>query len=391
MDNSGETPWFQLGEETHHDSVANAEALFQIDGLGYDFSLSAFDETLELYARTSQFQSSDPLRLFDPHPPTRPKSRVSLACIPCRSRHIKCDATIPVCAQCRASSRSCSYAQSRRGRVKLARVEQRQQPVRDEGQFETERPHQGANHQSRSSTPGTHGTPSSSTSEPDDPSKLLNLYYTSFHDAHPVVLPRRFLNQRLETNRSSLQHLLPAMEFIGSLFAPSAAEEVLRARAERALLPDNLPATGFTVQALLIFAIAVHACNEFVHAREILDHAVRIALEINMQSKSFSTANGEGCSVLEESWRRTWWFLYVTDGTFAGIRHCLTFSLFDIQADVDLPCEGVDYHSGVSRIWIESTGLRLMRPRRSHSLGHWRNTTLANLRQRNSCSPPSHI
>lgn len=28
--------------------------------------------------------------------------------------------------------------------------------------------------------------------------------------------------------------------------------------------------------------------------------------------------------MLEESWRRTWWFLYVTDGIFAGISHCLS-------------------------------------------------------------------
>jgi hypothetical protein len=66
-----------------------------------------------------------------------------------------------------------------------------------------------------------------------------------------------------------------------------------------------------------------------------------------MCSKSFAIANGEGCLVLEESWRRTWWFLYVTDGIFAGISHCLTFALRDIQADVDLPCEEATYQLGI--------------------------------------------
>lgn len=204
-----------------------------------------------------------------------------------------------------------------------------------------------------------HNAPSSLPSDPDYPSKYLDLYYTSFHDAHPIVLPRQFLDQRFETNKTSLQHLLPVMEFIGSLFATNPAKEIHRARAESTLSSDNLPATGFTVQALLIFAIAVHASNQFAHAREILDRGVQVALEINMQSKSFATVNGEGCSVLEESWRRTWWFLYVTDGIFAGIRHCLTFSLFGIETDVDLPCEEVDYHSGVSPTSIYSIGSRL--------------------------------
>ena len=134
----------------------------------------------------------------------------------------------------------------------------------------------------------------------------------------------------LQAHSSSLQYLLPVMELVGSLFAPGAAKGVLRPRAERALSPDHLPETGFTVQVLLIFAIAVHASNEFFRARGILDHAVRIALQIRMHSNLFSKAYGEGCLVLEESWRRTWWFLYVTDGIFAGIRHCLTFSLLDI-------------------------------------------------------------
>jgi hypothetical protein len=176
------------------------------------------------------------------------------------------------------------------------------------------------------------------------------------------------------------------MEFVGSLFAPGAAKGMLRVRAESALPPDHLPATGFTVQSLLIFAIAVHACNEFVRARGILDHAIRIALQINMNSNSFSIANGEGCSVLEESWRRTWWSLYVTDGIFAGIRHCLTFSLRDIKADVDLPCEEATYQSGVRIISIKVAAFILTRHRTSHSLGHWRNTTHVNLRGRNSSS-----
>ncbi|CAI4218841.1 unnamed protein product [Parascedosporium putredinis] len=41
--------------------------------------------------------------------------RVSLACIPCRTRHIKCDATRPYCHRCASSERECHYERSRRG------------------------------------------------------------------------------------------------------------------------------------------------------------------------------------------------------------------------------------------------------------------------------------
>lgn len=373
MDNPAETAWFNLDQLTQHDAMASDDAFLQIHDMDYGFTLSDFDAGFDLYTQASQFPPSGPLTPLDSQPLPRAKSRVSLACIPCRSRHTRCDATAPVCTQCSASGRACSYAQSRRGRGKLAVLEQRHQPSRCEEAIDLERQHlnlqprSAASHEASSVSLGQspvslssglsavsrrNGTVPRSVPELDDPSKLIEIYYASFYDAHPFVLPHQFLTQRLQTNSASLQHLLPVMEFIGSLFAQGATKEVLRARAESALLRDDLPGTGFTVQALLIFAIVVHSCNEFVYARGILDRAAQRALEINMQSKSFATANGEGCVVLEESWRRTWWYLYVTDGIFAGIRHCLTFPLYEIDADVDLPCEEVNYQTGVSRIPI---------------------------------------
>ena len=41
--------------------------------------------------------------------------RVSLACIPCRSKHIKCDATLPACQRCTLDQKPCYYSKSRRG------------------------------------------------------------------------------------------------------------------------------------------------------------------------------------------------------------------------------------------------------------------------------------
>ena len=138
MDPSSEAAWCPLAEQAQREVVAitSADALFQMGTLDYDFS-SDLDQTfeshielhIELHTRASQYAqfqpSSDALQSFaSPSPwPTRAKSGISLACIPCCSRHTKCDATVPACSQYRASSRTCSYAESRRGRAKVGRVE----------------------------------------------------------------------------------------------------------------------------------------------------------------------------------------------------------------------------------------------------------------------------
>jgi len=41
--------------------------------------------------------------------------RVSLACVPCRSRHVKCGAETPNCSRCLQDKKPCFYAKSRRG------------------------------------------------------------------------------------------------------------------------------------------------------------------------------------------------------------------------------------------------------------------------------------
>jgi hypothetical protein len=109
----------------------------------------------------------------------------------------------------------------------------------------------------------------------------------------------------------------------------------------------DLPLTGFSVQALLILAISVHCCNGFELARSFVDKAISVALEIGMHFNLFAAANGNGDPVLEESWRRTWWGLYIVDGVFEVIRRSSSFTLWNIQNDVDLPCEEKDFDSEV--------------------------------------------
>ncbi|KLJ06932.1 hypothetical protein EMPG_17585 [Blastomyces silverae] len=90
----------------------------------------------------------------------------------------------------------------------------------------------------------------------------------------------------------------------------------------------------------------MHWNDEKPRAREILDVATSLALEIGMNSRQFAYQYGEGNPILEESWRRTWWLLYVVDSLYAGIWRAPAFALWSVSSDVDLPCEEEDFHSG---------------------------------------------
>jgi len=99
---------------------------------------------------------------------------------------------------------------------------------------------------------------------------------------------------------------------------------------------------------MLLFAIGLHANGEPERAKEVMQSAVRIALEIGMHRREYASRNGAGCSITEESWRRTWWELYVVDGMIAGVNQSTSSRLFDVASDVGLPCEESDFMTGVS-------------------------------------------
>lgn len=157
------------------------------------------------------------------------------------------------------------------------------------------------------------------------------------------------------------------MQYIGSLFAQDFSSSELKDVAFNQLDIPGMPPNGFTVQGLLLIAISMHAEDEMERARITLDRAIYIALEIRMNSRTFS--NMERDPVLAESWRRTYWGLYVTDAMFARSRRAPHFlsvflislpptnpqltqlRLYTIEANVELPCEEADY-DGVRYTYI---------------------------------------
>jgi hypothetical protein len=121
------------------------------------------------------------------------------------------------------------------------------------------------------------------------------------------------------------------MQYIGSLYASDISSTELYAAAMSQLDTPSLPPNGFTVQMLLMTAIATHGGAELEQGRAILDRAIYLALEIRMNSRAFATMERD--PVLAESWRRTFWGLYTTDAFFACTRRATTFMYADENPD----------------------------------------------------------
>jgi hypothetical protein len=178
---------------------------------------------------------------------------------------------------------------------------------------------------------------------------LLDLYYAFFHISQPCALPIHFFKQKLNEKIPGMKVLALVMQFIGSLYAPTISSAPLEEQVKIALAEPRPYASGYEVQALILYSIAVYWCGNIQRARELLDVATSQALTIGMNLRQFAIENSQGDPVLAESWRRTWWQLYLTDAHIASSHHATTFgtSQREVLATVELPCEEVEYNSGV--------------------------------------------
>lgn len=165
-----------------------------------------------------------------------------------------------------------------------------------------------------------------------DPTTTTNAFFTFFYASHPFLLPRTRLVECLRSNR--LPHLQLAIQYIGSMYIPSAPTELFKQAVDEFLFRRDLHKNGFMVQAMLLFVIGLHASGEIERAAEVMQSAISTALDIGMHYREYASENGAGCSVIQESWRRTWWKLYVVNGLIAGTNQNIPFQLFEVEAPV---------------------------------------------------------
>jgi hypothetical protein len=254
---------------------------------------------------------------------SKAKVRASLACVQCRAQHLKCDSSILGCGRCKKKGIVCSYPKSCRG-------------IRD---FKRRRMLAESNL--------TKLIPKSVTIILSGgwslKSNAIDLYFTHFHRGHPWLLPQDQIMHRIQTE----PFLTATISYIGSLFSSSIPSDELRNNAY-SYVYTVLPSTTYTIQGLLCLSIAAYGEEKFECFDNLLNMATKIALDLGMQHREF--ANEESDSIIRESYRRTYWALYIY-GALRIIRGKVIdpgLDLFSVITTTELPCEEWEYQSGVS-------------------------------------------
>lgn len=320
-----------------------------------------------------------------PHP-------IPVACTSCRRSHLRCDAKSPICSRCIAANLQCNYTPSRHGVRKSIASPTRPYNIpynahligspSESLPIHTIYPEQ--THWISGNTPvlaspqwsrnssltgngregggdsfnaaATQAYPAMSvdteslhlpplqqhTPPPTDThdDHLVNLFYTYFQPAHPILLPRS-----LYTSRDYPLYLRNVVHFIGSQYSSSVCSNSLATNAAAGLRSDG-PKTPHFVQARLLYAIALHGRHDLDGFQSHLTIVINDALELGMNEESFPTAYGIQNAYEEESMRRTWWELYVVEGYMAAFWQRPGISTNGVNITVGLPCDEKLYNEG---------------------------------------------
>lgn len=322
-------------------------------------------------------------------------TRSSLACLPCRSRHLKCDGKRPSCTRCAELSQECNYARSRRGGLDRAALAERRKRlagtqnntlntpvtitdnwsppgvVGAQGELDLTSQFVGANFPNANAyhsgslldgigigidlgnTASQTDSPGSTTScqvQMSDIEKdsLIGSYYKNFHRFHPFLLPRRHMTRHYQDpNRQlSLKPLTAVMRLIGYIYSFRTWSSALQDHVE-SCLAQALSSDPVVVQVRLLYSIALFWYDHKNEAKTEIDSAISLALNLHMHHEEFAAKYGADDPVLRESWRRTWWTLFMVEAYYAGTLGTMEFQVADVDATAGLPCEEQEYESGV--------------------------------------------
>ncbi|KAI0877694.1 hypothetical protein GGS24DRAFT_487730 [Hypoxylon argillaceum] len=271
--------------------------------------------------------------------------RVSLACVQCRSKHVKCDATQPACGRCIAESKPCYYAKSRRG----IRDPKKRSLILDEPPMPSLR-HSPATKRASPALPfsGPNSLPNGWTVpkpiETNTDESLISAFFNHFHSSHPILPPKSYLLQYAESEPISYQFLLSVVDLCGALYTGRAHSNELREAAYSAAC-GSLPFTVQSIQGLHILAIIAFGESKFSHHIGFANRSWAMAVELGMHRKSFADCISD--PIWAESCRRTWWYIKFQ----AMIRRTHEVEpmaeIHNVRSDADIPCsEEWEYQSG---------------------------------------------
>jgi hypothetical protein len=298
---------------------------------------------------------------------TRPSP---LACGECRKRHLKCDAALPICARCSSNGLECTYVPSRRGGVPRAKrcASQEHEPrpkyyspstsfrsiendgqATYRGQVVVQSTSSSSSNATNSNQLSTH-TPDSGLPDSEE-EHLTNLFYSNFYPAHPLLVTRAYYRR----NAHPL-YLRLVVCFIGSHYAvASSFRETLRESVARQLAGSK-DRTATKVQALVLYAIVLHAQHQAKEAATCISDASKLAIDLGMNRPRFANDMAANAPQLEESYRRTWWELYIVDGYIAALSRNPSFRSNTVGIHPYLPCEEAIYARGICGQTLLSLG-----------------------------------
>jgi Fungal specific transcription factor domain len=141
------------------------------------------------------------------------------------------------------------------------------------------------------------------------------------------------------------EFLKAVMRFCGSHFVQNGNRDALKDIAVTQFLP-SAPEDGFKVQALALLAMTSFSRTEQEEGQAYLKSAIDLALWIGLNQKDFAVRSGESDATIEESWRRTWWDLFIVEGLIATFTGQMESSrLRTVKADVLLPGDCDPYNA----------------------------------------------
>lgn len=157
--------------------------------------------------------------------------------------------------------------------------------------------------------------------------RCLDSFYHHFFASHPFVLHRDHLLRIAKGGM--IEPLVAAIRWVGSIYIDisSAVRDSLLDEACRLVGDPQRPRDDFLVQAMVVLMVGLDGNCQQDKAREMLNDVERLALEIDLNTRPFATLHDQGIPVLEESWRRTLWDLFVVDGMIAGVHRVTNFIL----------------------------------------------------------------
>jgi hypothetical protein len=181
---------------------------------------------------------------------------------------------------------------------------------------------------------------------------LLDAYYKNFHTLHPFLPPQRHFYRLCQEPSRQLNFtpLVAVMRLLGHISHSREWSTTLKDFVETCLLQTS-PTDPIIVQCRLLYSIALFWYDYKDEAKSQMDMAIRLAVNLRMFLQDFAATNGGDDPVLTESWRRTWWMLYLLDAYYAGTLGTMNFEVLDIEATVELPCEESEFASGVGNVY----------------------------------------